>query len=244
MFLAIKKYPLLFVFALFGAGFLSYLGYWQHQKGVQFEIDELSRLQNLNKQVINLNAQTKIPHLNDGSRVILSGHFVDDKIIFHDNKLNLGKVGYHVFSFFKLDDDRTVLVNRGWVAMNYDRRILPDVKTNDLRVTLKGVIRFPVKGVYTLAEQQVDSVFPQRLQTIDVDKLDIATGYHLEKYSVLLDKSVKGDHFYRHWDDLLPGKYMSADKHYAYSLQWYSLAFIGLIVFIILIMKMAKNEYE
>lgn len=244
MFLAIKKFPLLFVFALFTAGFLSFLGHWQYQKGQEREQNDYQKSVSLAKQNVFLNELTDKTTLEDGLRVTLKGRFIENKNIFHDNRLNSGKSGYHVFSIFQMNKDRAVLVNRGWVAMNLDRRILPIIETSGDEVLIKGLIRFPVKGVYTLAEEKQNSEFPQRLQTIEVESLALTTQYPLQEYSVLLGEEVKGKHFDRQWENLLPGKYMSADKHYAYSLQWFSLALIGLIIFMILIFKMAKNEQE
>ncbi len=242
MFLAIKKYPLIFIFALFTTGFLTFLGFWQYDKGQQRELSDRLHSESFSKQQISLNELKSDTQLKDGIKVSVTGRFVKDMVIFHDNRLNFGWSGYHVFSVFSLSDDKAVLINRGWVKMNVDRHILPSVITSDEYVTLEGVIRFPVKGVFTLAEEELKMTFPQRVQTIEVDKIKESTQYPLQEYSVLLDANVIGEHFDRNWLNLLPGKYMSANKHYAYSLQWFSLAFIGLIIFMILIFKMAKNE--
>lgn len=244
MLVAIKKFPALCVFALLTTAFLAFLGNWQYQKAYQQDLADLKKANNSMQQVIHLNNDYRLSQIEDGSAVSLAGRFVENKIIFHDNRLNLGKAGYHLLSIFKLDEGRSILVNRGWVAMNLDRRILPKVITDTARVTLKGLIRYPVKGVYTLGEETLNKQFPQRLQTINIDRLKEASGFDLEPFSVLLDSEVAGDHFVREWADLLPGKYMSADRHYAYSLQWYLLAIVGLIIFMILIRKMAKNEQE
>lgn len=242
MFLAIKKSPILFIFALFSAGLLSSLGLWQLERGQNLELENRSKTLNSKKKIINLNLSERDETFEDGFKVALTGRFIKNMIIFHDNRLNSGQSGYHVFSIFEIENKQSVLMNRGWVKMNLDRRILPEINTSSDLVTLSGTIRYPVKNVYTLAEAKPNKQFPQRVQTIDVEQLSIDTSVKLAEYSVLLDSTVKGEHFDRNWENLLPGKYMTANKHYAYSLQWFSLALVALVTFMILIYKMAKNE--
>ncbi len=245
MLAAIKRYPVIFVFALVTSVFLAFLGDWQYEKGHQRELSDAAKLNNFNKQIINLNNVYDVSKIMNGTKVVVEGRYDKNIIILHDNRLNLGKAGYHVYSIFHDIQGQSFLINRGWVSMNLDRRILPKVEINDEIVLLEGVVRYPIKGVYTLQDEELKNVtFPLRVQTIDIIQLESVTGNKIEAFAILLDKNMAGAHFSRNWDDLLPGKYMSADKHYAYSAQWYSLAVVGLVVFMVLIMKMAKNEHE
>jgi len=239
MFLAIKKSPFLFIFALFTAAFLASLGYWQMDRGLNLEKQDLLKKTNFNEQVIKITGDEQ---LENGNRVKLTGRFIKEKIVLHDNRLNTGKSGYHVFSFFQLKNGNVVLVNRGWVKMNLDRRILPVITTPEELSTITGVIRYPVKDVYTLASEAMSNEFPLRVQTINIEHLSKASDLKLADYSVLLDSEIIGDHFDRNWLNLLPGKYMTANKHYAYSLQWFLLSLISIIIFTILIKKLAKDD--
>lgn len=242
MFLAIRKFPFLFLFAIFTAAFLSYLGSWQYEKGAQKEADLAKQAANKEQQIINLSNMTGTPFLEDGMPVHVDGQFLAHTTIFHDNRLNSGQAGYHVYSVFQFNQKSAVLVNRGWVKMNVDRSMLPVVQEITGNISLLGHIRYPVKNVYTLADEAVALGFPQRVQTIEVEDIQQSLNVQLVDFSILLNPAVVGPHYDRNWANLLPGKYMTADKHYAYSLQWFTLSLVALIVFMILIYKMASNE--
>ena len=67
-------------------------------------------------------------------RVIAEGHYDVQHQVLLDNQIHNGKVGYFVLTPFILaDEDKTILVNRGWLLMNKDRKqfiLTYDVENN------------------------------------------------------------------------------------------------------------------
>ena len=58
--------------------------------------------------------------------VIMSGQFEQDRYFLLDNRIHDGRVGYEVLGILQLDGgDRRVLVNRGWIAGDPARLVLP-----------------------------------------------------------------------------------------------------------------------
>src|SRR5215471_2240488 len=53
------------------------------------------------------------------------GEYDAPRQILIDNKVQAGRVGYHVVAPFKIANDRYVLVDRGWVAQGASRSRLP-----------------------------------------------------------------------------------------------------------------------
>ena len=58
-------------------------------------------------------------------RLTLKGHFRQNKDILADNQVLKGRQGVHVYSAFDLAQGNSILVNRGWLPLAADRRLLP-----------------------------------------------------------------------------------------------------------------------
>ena len=81
-------------------------------------------------------------------RVELAGSFIDKELFLLDNRIIDGKVGYGVLQSFHVDSpadgtERTVLIDRGWVAAAPDRATLPKLETPTGSVKITGRINQP-----------------------------------------------------------------------------------------------------
>ena len=62
-------------------------------------------------------------------KVQAAGHYDQAHQFLIDNQISAGKAGYFVLTPFVLQGEaKAVLVNRGWVPLNQDRSVLPDVQ--------------------------------------------------------------------------------------------------------------------
>lgn len=158
-------------------------------------------------------------------RVALRGTFVAEHTVFLDNKLHRGRVGYHVVQPLRTAAGEHVLVNRGWIAAGPARGVLPLVSTPAGEVGVEGVAleRFP--RVLQAGAGREGRVW----QNIEIAAFAAWSGLALAPHVVLQDSALE-DGLVRDW----PAPDAGADKHRAYALQWYALALLAPILFLVL----------
>jgi surfeit locus 1 family protein len=140
-----------------------------------------------------------------------------------DNRVREGVAGYEVLTPLKLaDDSRWLLVNRGWVPADADRRVLPEVAVDAGPRAVSGrVERLPQPGIRlgaagaasTAAGDVAVVVYPTS------QELGALLGERLLDYELLLDDAA-ADGFSRDWR--APG--LARERHLAYAGQWFLLA--------------------
>lgn len=162
--------------------------------------------------------------------VILVGEYDIAHQFLIDNQLEGQQVGYHVLTPFRLaGTHRAVLVNRGWVPLGSDRRVLPSIDSAPLgKIRLAGVVDrlhrvgFRLKGAEIPTEG-----WPSVVQLPEPGPLSDRLGYSLLPYQVLLDPSAEGG-YGRYWQ---AGK-LDSGKNRGYALQWFLFATVALILFL------------
>ena len=156
--------------------------------------------------------------------VQLTGTFLPDEYFLLDNRINRGRFGYEVLGILRLDEvGAVVLVNRGWIAADSSRRELPVVPPVPGRVTLSGHVYVAPGAPYLLAEQQLEAVWPIRLQAVEMDKIQPLitdqTGGRLFPYPVRIDAHRPGA-LLVDWTVVN----VSPQKHQGYAVQWFAMA--------------------
>jgi surfeit locus 1 family protein len=166
-------------------------------------------------------------------QVTVIGTFAPKYTVLLDNKLRHGRPGYEVVTPLKLKgSDFHVLVNRGWVAGNARREILPEVRTPTAEVRIEGLAleRFPRS-----------LVLPERgspvRQNLDIKAYAAETGLTLQP-RVIEQHSALDDGLSRTW----PAEDSGAEKNEAYALQWYSLAALSIALLLFLNLKVERTE--
>ncbi|MGR9013046.1 MAG: SURF1 family protein [Gammaproteobacteria bacterium] len=147
-----------------------------------------------------------------------------------DNQISGGKAGYFVLTpLIITGESKAVLVNRGWVPLNPDRSILPDLQINQVQATITGRINdFPSVGIKLAGAEIPTASWPSVVQVIDSNILAKKLGYSLFQFQVELAKELP-DGFKREWHTTT---IMSPEKHMAYAIQWFALALTLTILFI------------
>lgn len=208
------------------------LGLWQRDRGLAKQAFELKAEALQQGDSVDIAHFTDDLHALSGMNAHVVGSFDTQQQYLHDNRLRNGVAGYHVLTPLRLKGQPSaILVNRGWVVANQDRQQLPDLLFQpEASIKISGRAMSPVTGVFTLGEDEPSLTWPKRMQTIDIKKWSEQLNYPLLPIMILLDSDE--EHGYaRDWDNLLPGKYMTADKHFAYAYQWFGLAIVALLVF-------------
>jgi len=160
-------------------------------------------------------------------RVALSGEFMPEFTVYLDHKVHRGRPGYHVVQPLRpAAGGAHVLVNRGWIAAGSRRGDLPEVRTPAGAVAIEGVKldRFPRAWAPAGAG-------PEGRVWQNVTREDFAawSGLALAPF-VLEQHSALEDGLARDW----PAPDLGLEKHLAYALQWYSLAALSVVLFVVL----------
>lgn len=155
-------------------------------------------------------------------KIVLTGHYDQQQQFLLDNQFNAGKVGYCVLSAFIVDgQEKAVLVNRGWLPLNQDRSVLPDVQFKQAPTQLAGRINaFPAVGIKLAGAEIPTATWPSVLQVVDSEVLAKKLGYPLQPFQVELDKD-QAEGYQRDWQTV---KIMLPEQHKAYAVQWFALA--------------------
>ncbi len=206
------------------------LGFWQldraEQKKDYFKKQQLAA----NKVILQLTADIDMEK-SQYSKTEITGHFESAKQYLIDNQIVKGQAGYFVMTPFKIDGTyHSVLVNRGWVKLNKDRRVLPDIAIDDTTRAIKGRINhFPVVGFRLAGAEIPTDGWPSVVQVVDIQVLSDKIGYPLLPFQIEMDKTMRGG-YSRDWRK----KYiMPPEKHIAYAVQWFGLAITLTILFMV-----------
>ena len=157
-------------------------------------------------------------------RIVVYGEFLAERTVLLDNKVRAHRAGYEVVAPLRLAEGIHVLVNRGWVEAPARRDQLPEVRTPRGRVKVEGVMlaRFPQP--MHLAEKGGGKV----RQSVQLEEFAAETGLTLQAF-VIEQHGALDDGLMREW----PRPDAGAEKHAAYSFQWYSLALLALVLGIV-----------
>jgi len=150
--------------------------------------------------------------------VIAAGSFDATRQILVDNRVHDERVGYHVVTPLTLQDGRTVLVDRGWVAQGASRSVLPAAAPPQGAVTVVGRIAIPPRGYLELERDTATG--PVR-QNLDPARFAAASGVPV--LPVVIEETASsgvGDDLVRDW----PAPDFGIEMHRIYMMQWYAFA--------------------
>jgi surfeit locus 1 family protein len=149
--------------------------------------------------------------------VRVTGTFDAARQVLVDNRVHDGKAGYEVVAPFALDDGRTVLVDRGWVAGGATRAQLPDVPPPAGTVSVQGRVNLPPAYVELARDADAGPVW----QNLDLKRFAAVTGREL--LPVLVEQTApatSGDTLVRE----RPAPDFGVDMHRIYMVQWFIFA--------------------
>ena len=164
-------------------------------------------------------------------RMELRGEFLERYTVLIDNKMNRGRPGYHVVQPLKLADGRHVLVNRGWVAAPAHREQLPQLRTPPGVHQIEGRVLEHLPRAYDPTGARPEG---RVWQNVELPTFAAWSGLKLEPY-VIEQHSPFPDGLARNW----PPPDTGADMHQSYALQWYTLAGLSVVIFLVLSVRRA-----
>jgi surfeit locus 1 family protein len=199
------------------------LGRWQATRAEEKRAIGEQVVQGLRAPPVEMSTHHMHPESLVLKRVAARGRFVGEHTVFLDNKLRHGRPGYEVITPLRLNGAH-VLVNRGWVAAGRTREELPQVPAPAGVVRVEGLAlaRLPHALAAGKAQGRVR-------QNVDVAAFSRETGLRLLPI-VVQQGSPADDGLLREW----PRPDTGVEKHASYALQWYSLAALAVVLFLVL----------
>lgn len=211
------------------------LGNWQTRRGHEKEALQ-QRLDTLGKEPpVDLGAVMVDASVLDWRRVRARGRWLPDDVVLLDNRVHHSVPGYHVFMPLQLEGGKlSVLVNRGWVAAPAERSHLPTIPTPQGVVTVEGLAKAPRGKAFELAQ---DNSTGEVWQNVSVERFRNAFKLDLQPIIVEQTNAVDDD-LVREWDRPDFG----IEKHRGYAFQWYSLAALTVVLYVVLSLRGAKKQ--
>ena len=218
----IQENKLLASFSIFFVMVFVFLGVWQIERAAHKE----GLLQAFNSEQesppIRLTSQSP-----DWSRVFVDGIFDSSRQILIDNQIHKGKVGYKIFTPFRFDDNKIVLVDRGWVAQGQSRSDLPQLNILEKKSRIIATVTNPEQGVLAGSELLTNE-WPRVSQTKAVEVIASAFKEPILDIVLVLDP---GSSQITEFIQIKPFA-ITPVKHYGYAMQWFTMSIVLLGMFL------------
>ena len=157
--------------------------------------------------------------------VVLRGQWVPERTVFLDNRQMNAVPGFYVVTPLRIEGSQAVvLVQRGWVQRDFERRDrLPPVQTPGGEVEVRGRLAPPPAKLYAFATEEKGTI----RQNLDLAAFRAETGLPLLPLSVQqVGRPSEG--LLRQW----PAAGSGAEKNYGYAFQWWAMAALIAILYV------------
>ena len=218
----IQENKLLTSFSIFFVIVFVFLGVWQIERAAHKE--GLLQAFNAEQESPPIRLTSQSP---DWSRVFVDGIFDSSRQILIDNQIYKGKVGYKIFTPFRFDDNKIVLVDRGWIAQGQSRSDLPQLKILEKKSRIIATVTSPEQGVLAGSELLTNE-WPRVSQTKAVEVIASAFKEPILDIVLVLDP---GSSQITEFIQIKPFA-ITPVKHYGYAMQWFTMSIVLLGMFL------------
>jgi surfeit locus 1 family protein len=149
-----------------------------------------------------------------------------------------GEPGYHLLTPLVFEDNRAILVNRGWVPFAYDTPPVAEAAPPEGDVLVAGTLypsEVPQEGFGARDPEtgELDAVFFTNLA-----RLEQQMPYTLEPHYLRLtsQRPQPGD-----YPVMLEPEKLDSGSHLGYAMQWFSFAIIGVVGYTILLRSVVRD---
>jgi surfeit locus 1 family protein len=174
-------------------------------------------------------------------RAAFTGTFdTANEVLIRTRSLN-GQPGYHVLTPFVFDEDRAILIDRGWVPYDMNTPPVEAALPPEGEMTITGILYpeqpQPESGLraHDPPEGRLSAVF-----WIDTQRLQRQMPYRLEPLYMQLETQVPAQAGSLPVPPRPPE--LTEGSHLSYALQWFSFALIGLIGYPLLLGKVLRER--
>lgn len=158
--------------------------------------------------------------------VYARGEFDRQRYWLLDNRIRQGQFGYEIIALFELDDGRKLLVERGWIAADASRQTLPELDWPEGSVRIQGELYRSTEQPFSLGEETPQG-WPRRQQWLQEERLHEEFGSLLPTTLMLSELSPAALRTNRVLVNVSP------QKHQGYAVQWFAMAAVLGVIFII-----------
>jgi Uncharacterized conserved protein len=178
------------------------LGMWQLDRSEQKRTLLKLQEQAVVTETLHLSAVMENIGLQRYRQVSVTGRYDAAHQFLIDNQISGGKAGYFVLTPFVVSGgSKAILVNRGWIPLNQDRSILPELQINNPEATITGRINdFPSVGIKLAGAEIPTEGWPSVVQVVDSAVLTKSWAMYYFNFSLswlknyLMDISEIGGH--------------------------------------------------
>ena len=218
----IQENKLLTSFSIFFVIVFVFLGVWQIERAAHKE--GLLQAFNAEQESPPIRLTSQSP---DWSRVFVDGIFDSSRQILIDNQIHKGRVGYKIFTPFRFDDNKIVLVDRGWIAQGQSRSDLPQLNILEKKSRIIATVTSPEQGVLAGSELLTNE-WPRVSQTKAVEVIATAFKEPILDIVLVLDP---GSSQITEFIQIKPFA-ITPLKHYGYAMQWFTMSIVLLGMFL------------
>ncbi|MDB4253789.1 SURF1 family protein [Gammaproteobacteria bacterium] len=218
----IQENKLLTSFSIFFVIVFVFLGVWQIERAAHKE--GLLQAFNAEQESPPIRLTSQPP---DWSRVFVDGIFDSSRQILIDNQIHKGNVGYKIFTPFRFDDNKIVLVDRGWIAQGQSRSDLPQLNILEKKSRIIATVTSPEQGVIAGSELLTNE-WPRVSQTKAVEVIASAFKEPILDIVLVLDP---GSSQITEFIQIKPFA-ITPVKHYGYAMQWFTMSIVLLGMFL------------
>lgn len=157
--------------------------------------------------------------------VALRGTWLPEHTVFLDNRQMNALPGFYVVTPLRIEGSQAVvLVQRGWVQRDFERRDrLPPVQTPAGVVEVRGRLAPPPAKLYAFSAEEKGTI----RQNLDLADFRLETGLPLLPLS-LQQLGAPSEGLLREW----PAAGSGAEKNYGYAFQWWAMAALIAILYV------------
>ena len=220
------------IFYIFFAIVFVFLGFWQINRGNEkAEIIEAFEIQQT-MQAVEFSANSK-----KWERVYIDGELDAEKLIYIDNIIYKGILGFKVVAPVSIEDNKIMLVDFGWIKQPQSRDEVSFLSiSKNKNISVSGVLEAPEMGLI-LSDDIFTNTWPKISQSKSISALESLFKEEIIQFILLSD--------YRNEADLVYLKPVVANmppvKHYGYAGQWFAM-FIALSIMYLYFLRKSTDE--
>ena len=219
---SLQENKLLTSFSIFFVFVFVFLGIWQIERAANKE----GLLQDFNSE--QESPPTRLTSQSPNwSRVFVDGVFDSSRQILIDNQIHNGKVGYKIFTPFRFDENKIVLVDRGWIGQGQSRSDLPQLNILEKKSRIIATVTSPKQGVLAGSELLTNE-WPRVSQSKAVEVIASAFNEPILDIVLVLDP---GSSQITEFIQIKPFA-ITPVKHYGYAMQWFTMSIVLLGMFL------------
>jgi len=219
---SLQENKLLTSFSIFFVFVFVFLGIWQIERAANKE----GLLQDFNSE--QESPPTRLTSQSPNwSRVFVDGVFDSSRQILIDNQIHNGKVGYKIFTPFRFDENKIVLVDRGWIGQGQSRSDLPQLNILEKKSRIIATVTSPEQGVLAGSELLTNE-WPRVSQSKAVEVIALAFNEPILDIVLVLDP---GSSQITEFIQIKPFA-ITPVKHYGYAMQWFTMSIVLLGMFL------------